>query len=56
MYALLWELPWFWIGALFVSKGSMGNLVIEIGALLFGVGLVIFGVTLFSKPFRFAQQ
>jgi uncharacterized membrane protein len=48
--------PMFWIGALFVSKGSMGNLIIEIGAFLFGVGLIIVGVTLFSEPFRFAQQ
>jgi hypothetical protein len=48
--------PLFWIGALFVSKGSMGNLITEIGAFLFGVGLVIFGATLFSKPFRFVQQ
>jgi hypothetical protein len=48
--------PLFWIGALFVSKGSMGNLITEIGAFLFGVGFMIFGVTLFSKPFRFASQ
>jgi len=48
--------PLFWIGALFVSKGSMGNLVTEIGAFLFGVGLVILGVNLFSKPFTFTQQ
>jgi hypothetical protein len=48
--------PLFWIGALFVSKGSMGNLITEIGAFLFGVGLVIFGVTLFSKPLQLPKQ
>jgi hypothetical protein len=48
--------PLFWIGALFVSKGSMGNLITEIGALLFGVGLVIFGTILYSQPFRFSHQ
>jgi hypothetical protein len=48
--------PLFWIGALFVSQGSMGNLITEIGAFLFGIGLVIFGATLFSKPLQFTQQ
>lgn len=41
--------PLFWLGALFVSKSSSGNLITTIGALLFGIGLVIFGATLFSK-------
>ncbi|MBL1179029.1 MAG: hypothetical protein FWK01_28870 [Pantanalinema sp. GBBB05] len=35
--------PLFWIGALFFSKGSMGNIVTEIGATLFGVGLILLG-------------
>jgi hypothetical protein len=48
--------PLFWIGAFFVSKGSMGNSITEIGAFLFGVGLVTFGATLLSKPFQFAQK
>jgi drug/metabolite transporter (DMT)-like permease len=46
----------FWIGAFFVSKGSMDNSITEIGAFLFGVGLVIFGATLLSKPFQFAEK
>jgi hypothetical protein len=47
--------PLFWVGALFVSKGSLGNLITEIGAFLFGVGLLIFGVTLFSQPLELPQ-
>jgi len=39
--------PLFWIGALFVSKGPIGNLVTEIGGFLFGIGLLILGKNLF---------
>lgn len=35
--------PLFWIGALFFSKGSMGNTVTEVGATLFGLGLILLG-------------
>lgn len=35
--------PLFWIGALFVSQGAIGNVVTEIGATLFGLGLILFG-------------
>lgn len=41
--------PLFWIGALFISKTAMGNLITEIGALLFGIGLVMLGKTLFAN-------
>ena len=48
--------PMFWVGALFVSKGSLGNVVTEIGALLFGVGIVFLGATLLAKPQLFAMD
>ncbi len=41
--------PLFWIGALFVSKGSIGNAVTIAGALLFGIGLVILGKNLLAN-------
>jgi hypothetical protein len=47
--------PLFWIGALFVSKGSLGNLVTEVGALLFGVGLILLGYTLLVRPLPMIQ-
>lgn len=40
---LLGGAPLFWIGALFFSKGSMGNIITEIGATLFGLSLVMLG-------------
>ncbi|MBW4522760.1 MAG: hypothetical protein KME16_24230 [Scytolyngbya sp. HA4215-MV1] len=42
--------PLFWIGALFFSKGMLGNLITEIGAVLFGLGLLILGIHLVSNP------
>jgi hypothetical protein len=48
--------PMFWVGALFVSKGSLGNLVTEIGAFLFGVGLVLLGATLLRQPLLIAMD
>lgn len=44
--------PTFWVGALFFSQGSLGNLVTEIGAVLFAIGLVSLGVTLLTKSIR----
>lgn len=41
--------PLFWVGALFISNGSLGNRVTEIGASLFGIGLVMYGLSLFSN-------
>jgi hypothetical protein len=38
--------PLFWIGALFVSTTSLGNIATEIGAFLFGLGLINFGWSL----------
>ncbi|CAN1212181.1 hypothetical protein TUMEXPCC7403_18385 [Tumidithrix helvetica PCC 7403] len=48
--------PIFWIGALFVSKGSMGNIVTEIGALLFGLGLTVLGQSLFVNSSQFITK
>jgi hypothetical protein len=39
----------FWIGALFVSNGPLGNTVTIFGALLFGIGLIIWGYLISSR-------
>ncbi|WP_051050563.1 hypothetical protein [Pseudanabaena sp. PCC 6802] len=41
--------PTFWAGALFFSQGALGNLVTEMGAVLFAIGLVSLGATLLTK-------
>ncbi|KGF72049.1 hypothetical protein DO97_13615 [Neosynechococcus sphagnicola sy1] len=48
--------PLFWVGALVVSQGSLGNTVTEMGALLFGVGLAILGRTLLVNADQFLTQ
>jgi len=48
--------PLFWVGALVFSKGALGNLVTEAGALLFGVGLAGLGYKLIKHPFQLAPE
>jgi hypothetical protein len=44
--------PLFWVGAIFISKTSLSNIVTEMGAVLFGIGLVVLGSKLLSIPLQ----
>ncbi len=48
--------PVFWIGALIVSSGPLGNMVTIIGSVLFGVGLIIWGSQLYSGSYAYPGE